>query len=401
MLNQGLMNAKIIAGVSITLNVALLAFLLARPGATEITKEAGQTETPRAVTDAMGAPPGDLVAIPAGSASFDWRMVESEDYKAYIANLRAIGCPEETIQDIIRADVKKLFESREKAGPKKEFKFWETGMKSFASLMDPEDIARRQEVAQERRALLKELLGEDFVEPPQPMFNEAAMVEALLDFLPPEKQNRVIELQQKYAAELMKSMGSSPDMEEMQAVLKEQHAELASFLTPAELEQYQLTLSPLSMIMRMELDGFDPTEDEFREIFRIRFEHEGNTMGFPGTESAETRAKVENDLQALLGQERWTEYKRASDHEFKAIDSVATKHDLGRPTAVQVYDIKGIAQAEARQVRANTQLSPDERAQALNAIRAETESAVKTVLGEAAFNDYQKRGGHWINGLAR
>src|SRR6267143_1034937 len=31
----------------------------------------------------------------------DWRAVESPDYRQYLANLRAIGCPEETIRDII------------------------------------------------------------------------------------------------------------------------------------------------------------------------------------------------------------------------------------------------------------------------------------------------------------
>ena len=32
---------------------------------------------------------------------FSWRDVESPDYPVYIANLRAIGCPEQTIRDII------------------------------------------------------------------------------------------------------------------------------------------------------------------------------------------------------------------------------------------------------------------------------------------------------------
>jgi len=32
---------------------------------------------------------------------FDWRQVESEDYRTYLANLRAIGCPETTIRDIV------------------------------------------------------------------------------------------------------------------------------------------------------------------------------------------------------------------------------------------------------------------------------------------------------------
>jgi len=58
---------------------------------------------------------------------FDWRQVESRDYKQYIANLRAVGCPEETIRDIITADVNKLFEERRKslAGEKtRRFEYW-------------------------------------------------------------------------------------------------------------------------------------------------------------------------------------------------------------------------------------------------------------------------------------
>src|SRR4029077_4471693 len=31
---------------------------------------------------------------------FDWRMIESSDYEEYVANLRAIGCPEKTVRDI-------------------------------------------------------------------------------------------------------------------------------------------------------------------------------------------------------------------------------------------------------------------------------------------------------------
>jgi hypothetical protein len=36
---------------------------------------------------------------------FHWSKLESTDYRAYIANLRRIECPEQTIRDIITADV--------------------------------------------------------------------------------------------------------------------------------------------------------------------------------------------------------------------------------------------------------------------------------------------------------
>jgi hypothetical protein len=45
-------------------------------------------------------------------ASFRWSQLESTDYKIYIANLRGIGCPEQTIRDLIVADVHNLYSLR-------------------------------------------------------------------------------------------------------------------------------------------------------------------------------------------------------------------------------------------------------------------------------------------------
>src|ERR1041385_6045932 len=43
---------------------------------------------------------------------FSWSQVESDDYPTYITNLREIGCPEQTIRDIIIADVNALYARR-------------------------------------------------------------------------------------------------------------------------------------------------------------------------------------------------------------------------------------------------------------------------------------------------
>jgi hypothetical protein len=59
-------------------------------------------------------PPG--ATEPAGAAPtakpFNWSELESSDYRAYIANLAAIGCPKQTIRDIIVADVDSLYAPR-------------------------------------------------------------------------------------------------------------------------------------------------------------------------------------------------------------------------------------------------------------------------------------------------
>lgn len=43
---------------------------------------------------------------------FDWSQIESADYPTYVANLRKIGCPEQTLRDIIVADVDTLYAPR-------------------------------------------------------------------------------------------------------------------------------------------------------------------------------------------------------------------------------------------------------------------------------------------------
>src|SRR5688572_7991462 len=48
------------------------------------------------------------------SEQFHWSQVESQDYKEYIARLRGIQCPEQTIRDIITADVNKLYALKQK-----------------------------------------------------------------------------------------------------------------------------------------------------------------------------------------------------------------------------------------------------------------------------------------------
>ncbi|XHR29298.1 MAG: hypothetical protein ACFUZC_01795 [Chthoniobacteraceae bacterium] len=44
---------------------------------------------------------------------FQWSSLESEDYSTYIASLRKIGCPEQTIFDIISADLESLYTQRQ------------------------------------------------------------------------------------------------------------------------------------------------------------------------------------------------------------------------------------------------------------------------------------------------
>ena len=93
---------------------------------------------------------------------FGWQQVEATDYRQYIANLRAIGCPEETIQDIVVADVNQLYGSRAKAlraASTNRYEYWKPRSSGLGSLLHEEMTEKMQELASEKEALLTQLLG--------------------------------------------------------------------------------------------------------------------------------------------------------------------------------------------------------------------------------------------------
>lgn len=75
----------------------------------------GKTGSHQSQVDAQSAAPlVELVQAkpspsPLSPPPFAWNQVEAADYPTYISNLRAIHCPEQTIRDIIVADVESLY----------------------------------------------------------------------------------------------------------------------------------------------------------------------------------------------------------------------------------------------------------------------------------------------------
>ena len=87
-------------------------------------------------------------------------------------------------------------------------------------------------------------------------------------------------------------------------------------------------------MMRMQLAGFEPTEQEFLELFKKRKAYD-DEFGIPGmTALSKTEkekadaAKKELDAQvkASLGDSRYADYERAQDFNFQSIYRVADKN---------------------------------------------------------------------------
>src|SRR3954447_7265203 len=141
----------------------------------------------------------NLFAMIPGSIS--WSSIESTNYTTYIKNLRDIGCPEETVRDIILTDISKLYAKRRAAlrAQLQPYRFWQTGdalQNDYRS--NPELQGHLQELEKEQRALVKQLLGVDYRAEMSRYWVDENNDERMYGFLPEQKQDQLKGLQSKY-----------------------------------------------------------------------------------------------------------------------------------------------------------------------------------------------------------
>src|SRR5688572_3138999 len=405
------MNTRVLLILSVCLNLALGGYVIVKSkDKSEPKAEAAQAVDPTALRKS-GKADGKTVTITVPTTTaLDWRIVESEDYKKYIANLRAIGCPEETIRDIIIADVNKLFEARKReltGSSTNKFQYWKTG-NFFTDMFNEEKLQKHRQLAKEKQELLKELLGVEVAEKPDIM-GGMNPYESLLDFLPAERQTALMNLEQDFAAKTMKRLKDARNnpnfMRELQA---EKDAELAKILSPQEKEDYDLRMSQTAMVMRMSMGDFEPNEQEFRDIFKARkkFDDEFGVMGSAATKPEErerreaAQKELDDNVKSILGEDRFREYKYDQELSRSSLNDIVKEHNVPKQQALKVFDLKAAAQEQAAAIRKDQNLTPEQRRAALDAIQQETRNAVNGVLGSTAGEAYFTKGS-WLKNLSK
>ncbi|MDX1951612.1 MAG: hypothetical protein SFY81_05475 [Verrucomicrobiota bacterium] len=410
------MNGKHYLAVSLFAN-AVLAFLAFGPKDSPApTKDLAQSQ---AVIEKSHLP-SETVSSPQTNSNstntillvkkFNWESVESPDYKQYIANLRSIGCPEETIRDIILADVNKLYDSKRKQlrGTPKKFEYWKAGNPFGMNLGNPETLEKIAALEQEKNDVLRELgIEPDFKSTMAGMMNP---FEEMFDFLPDAKKTQIIKAMGDMQTKMAKSAsGGQPDMEEIANAQKEMEKQLKEMLTPEEALDYDLRLSMTAMMMRSQVEGWNPDEQQFLEVFKLRkeFDDEYNPMT-RGNETPEQRTQreaAEKELKEAiaekLGPENYAKYERAQNWEFQQIMQAVKKAEMGVEEANRVFEMKQLAENEANRLRSNPELTAEQQAEALKAIRKETEESLQKVLGEKGWQTYNRGyNTHWLNNMA-
>ncbi|HEY1172412.1 MAG TPA: hypothetical protein VGH19_13675 [Verrucomicrobiae bacterium] len=412
--------------VSLGLNAALAAGVVHK-----LKTPAVMTVPPAAEARAAGAPaPGTATtAITAPSAPvepkekpFHWRMLESEDYRQYVANLRAIKCPEQTIQDIVYADLERLLAKKFRALNAK-YKmnrdnthgdYWKSDEEFLLSKYERDREGRK--VHDERRESLIELLGMDAEQQRRqrlgladydsnvyPFMNTretAAIRDVWADF-----KDRETQAQQKYGG-----YHGPEAREEMHRLALERDEAASKALTPQQKEEWMLRVSHVANLMRSSIGAFEPSEQEFRALYKVEYDQYLKIgpyayMGSMDPDDAaglalkqETQQAKEAAIRQLLGEARYQEYAMVQSRDFQDMYRFAQSSGLGKEAATQVYQIKQALDTELAQLRSNTALDPLQRSEASNGLYTKTAESVKQVLGETAYKRYESSYGGWVRG---
>lgn len=330
--------------------------------------------------------------------SFNWASIESEDFKKYIQNLRDLGVPDETIRELIRAEITKLYRPKLLAlrPPMNPEKYWE---RNYGPYNQQTAEQRRQQTAlyKEQTELLKSLIGET------PLTREHPLMRAFTN-ASPEVLKQITELQTKMYEKqqaLMEKTGGYMDgssMADRRKIESEFLDEVAKLTSPEQVEAYKLRNSEKSRQLRDELRAFSPTEEEFKAIFKAKEAEEAArpVSSVTGAQVREAQAKMVATLAESLGSDRAKEYQLLQDYSFRQL----AESGVAKESLLRIAEMKSTAETASRNIQRDTSLSPEQRTAARLAIRAETEKELATLLGERRAKAYPNSGGYWIRNLA-
>jgi len=359
-------------------------------------------------------------ASPGVMNGFQWSQLESAEYKEYIARLRAFGVPEKVIRDIIIADVTKLYRPRFAAlrPPKKPKNpnFWETRNMGYYPDRDLTKEQREQirALQKEQTELIKTLLGADVYEAMAQESGHQDWTERMYGPLSKETRDKISEMQQRFQeaqSEIYAKADGYIDQDtqaELAAERKKLRAELATVLTPEQLEEYELRSSETAQQMRWELSWFEPTEKEFRAIHAYKqAADEIQALLNPEVENTETvRAQIKalqekqkelkTSFETALGAERTKEYQLANQWEYRSL----LEGGISKEIVLQIPDIKSEAEKAASKLRNDKTLTKEQRTAALQELKKETMNTLSGMLGERRAKSYQSQGGYWLRNLS-
>ena len=93
----------------------------------------------------------------------------------------------------------------------------------------------------------------------------------------------------------------------------------------------------------------------------------------------------------MLGEQRSAAYERSQDEAFREFVGAGRALNVPLDSTVKAWEIRQMAETAAHELRATEGMAPEQRREALDAMRRETQQAITAVVGasvaESFFNN--------------
>jgi hypothetical protein len=331
--------------------------------------------------------------------NFTWEMLQSTNYVILINNLRAIGCPEQTIRDIVVSEVDRLYARRrltEVDYPN--YQWWKT-TPDPALAQAAEEKLRSLEA--ERREFLTGLLGAGWDADAKEAIAARAgitLTGPILRDLPAATKLAVLDIvaaaQLKIEAyqESQRLQGKDIDSVEMVRLREEPLVPLASILEPEAYDEFVLRYSPAAQQLREMMRTMTLEPDQFRNLFSALSGIIGQPLYYyAGSDPAlvkqqqQLAAQSEAVVKSTLGDALYAAYQLSQDSLYRSSQALAQQLTLPANVVMPLYQINRATQAEMDRIRKDDTMSNDEKVEALAQTQVEEQQSLQQLLGPDAF----------------
>jgi hypothetical protein len=331
--------------------------------------------------------------------NFTWELVQSTNYTILINNLRAIGCPEQTIRDIVTSEVNRVYARRrvtEVDYPN--YQWWKsTPDPALAEAAE----AKIRSLETERRDLLTGLLGAGWDAEGKELIAARAgitLTGPILGDLPATNKQAVLDIvaaaQLKIEAyqEEQRLQGKAIDPMQMVRLREEPLVPLASVLEPEAYEEFVLRYSPAAQQLREMMRTMDLAPEQFRDLFAALSGIIGQPVFFyAGTDPAlikqQQQLATQSDavIKTTLGAGLYATYQLNQDPVYRSSQTLAQQLSLPASMVLPMYQINRATEAEMDRIRKDDTLSSDDKIEALGQTQVQAQQTLQQLLGPDAF----------------
>ena len=179
-------------------------------------------------------------------------------------------------------------------------------------------------------------------------------------------------------------------------------------LTPEEFDNYDLRTSNTANHLCYLLADFNTTEAEFRALYKLQsaFDDQYRYGGVMTQEQQRARMdaqkRLNDDISAALGPQRYADYQRASDYNYRQTNQLISRLNLPPETATTLYALQ--KDIEERRNAIYRDSTPETRSQTTDQVTAlanEATTRINAIFGgnKTATDAYKQYGGSWLTNL--